>query len=208
MQRHRNWLRFIARVLIIWAIEVLGLLFMVSGLLFGPAMLIGGLVIGSLYPVNSWDYPTYMVIAILAICFFYWRREGWSLTSVGQMGVLAAALFALSLFAYWPFWANFGTGYAGVGLLKGLPVHGMKVDRTFVHDVPDRAEAVAGAEAIVALAGALGKDLIVEGVETREQLAFFRQRDCRVFQGYLFSEPLSRRDFETAAVASERFAVA
>jgi EAL domain-containing protein (putative c-di-GMP-specific phosphodiesterase class I) len=103
---------------------------------------------------------------------------------------------------------DFGTGYAGVGLLKGLPVHGMKVDRTFVHDVPDRAEAVAGAEAIVALAGALGKDLIVEGVETREQLAFFRQRDCRVFQGYLFSEPLSRRDFETAAVASERFAVA
>ena len=103
---------------------------------------------------------------------------------------------------------DFGTGYAGVGLLKGLPVHGMKVDRTFVRDVPDREEAVAGADAIVALAGALGKDLIVEGVETPEQLAFFRQRGCRVFQGYLFSEPLSRVEFETAVEARERFAVA
>ena len=103
---------------------------------------------------------------------------------------------------------DFGTGYAGIGLLKGLPVHGMKVDRTFVRDVPDRDEAVAGADAIVALARALGKDLIVEGVETPEQLAFFRQRECRVFQGYLFSEPLAREAFETAAGARTRFAVA
>ncbi len=103
---------------------------------------------------------------------------------------------------------DFGTGYAGLGLLRCLPIHAMKVDRSFVHGVPENKEAVTGADAIVAVARAMQKELVVEGVETAEQLAFFRARDCEVFQGYLFSRPLTLAELEAALAEPERFAVA
>ncbi len=103
---------------------------------------------------------------------------------------------------------DFGTGYSGLGVLRCLPIHAMKVDRSFVHGVPDNDDAVTGADAIIALASAMRKELVVEGVETSAQLAFFRNRECGVFQGYLFSPPLTLNELEAVLAQPDHFAVA
>ncbi len=84
---------------------------------------VGALSIGVLYPTNSWDYPTYLVIGLLALIFVNYRRwaaghDPW-FTTIGRIGIQAAALGSLSLLLFWPFWANFGTGYGSIRLWEG-----------------------------------------------------------------------------------------
>ena len=91
---------------------------------------------------------------------------------------------------------DFGTGYSSLAYLKRFPVDKVKIDRTFVADVPDDQEQGAIISAIVALAHALDIEVIGEGVESEAQREYLRRCGCDYIQGYLIGRPA---DAETAA---------
>ncbi|HUP66110.1 MAG TPA: EAL domain-containing protein [Thermoanaerobaculia bacterium] len=91
---------------------------------------------------------------------------------------------------------DFGTGYSSLSYLKLFPIDTLKLDRSFVQDVTVDAGDAAIATAVISLARTLNLEMVAEGVETREQLNFFRDLGCHRLQGYLFSEPLPASKFE------------
>ncbi|MFT3758091.1 EAL domain-containing protein [Thauera sp.] len=90
---------------------------------------------------------------------------------------------------------DFGTGYSCLAYLKRLPLKQLKIDRSFIADLPGDPEDAAVATAALSLARALGMDVVAEGVETAEQRAFLTERECTRMQGYLFSRPLDAAAF-------------
>lgn len=84
---------------------------------------------------------------------------------------------------------DFGTGYSSLTYLRQFPVHSVKIDRSFVLDVPGNKDCATMVRAIIALAHELRLQVTAEGVETEEQLAFLKTQHCDVIQGYLFSRP-------------------
>jgi EAL domain-containing protein (putative c-di-GMP-specific phosphodiesterase class I) len=84
---------------------------------------------------------------------------------------------------------DFGTGYSSLSQLKRFPIDTLKVDRSFVRDIPDNAEDKAITEAIIALGKALGVTVVAEGVETAQQHEFLRLNACDEMQGFFFSRP-------------------
>jgi EAL domain-containing protein (putative c-di-GMP-specific phosphodiesterase class I) len=89
---------------------------------------------------------------------------------------------------------DFGSGYSSLGYLKRFRFHRLKIDRTFVRDLPGDADSAAIVDAILAMAKSLALDVVAEGVENVEQLRFLEERGCRSFQGYYFSHPLPAAD--------------
>ncbi len=90
---------------------------------------------------------------------------------------------------------DFGTGYSSLSYLKRLPIHRLKLDRSFVKDLPEDLEDAAIATATLSLARDLGMDVVAEGVEREAQWAFLAERGCAFMQGYLYSRPLRAADF-------------
>src|ERR1043166_274237 len=85
---------------------------------------------------------------------------------------------------------DFGTGYSSLGYLKRFPIDSLKLDRSFVTDLPDNEEDASIAQAVITMAHALKLKVIAEGVENEAQLAFLAAHGCNDMQGYFLSRPL------------------
>ncbi|WP_338764782.1 EAL domain-containing protein [Massilia sp. METH4] len=109
--------------------------------------------------------------------------------AIAIMNELVAMGLALAL-------DDFGTGYSSLAYLKKFPISTLKIDRSFVVGLPLEENDCAIARAIVTMAQQLRQEIVAEGVETVEQMAFLRELGCDQLQGYLFSQPVPAADFE------------
>ena len=91
---------------------------------------------------------------------------------------------------------DFGTGYSSLAYLKRFPLDVLKIDKSFVDDIPHKKDDMEIAATIVAMAHTLRLKVMAEGVETEEQLAFLKSQGCDCYQGYLMSPPLPAAQFE------------
>ena len=92
---------------------------------------------------------------------------------------------------------DFGTGYSSFNYLRRFPLHTLKIDRSFVRDIPGHQDVAAITRAIIAMGHSLKFNVVAEGVETHPQLEYLRELGCDEYQGYLFS----------AAVPADQFGV-
>jgi diguanylate cyclase (GGDEF)-like protein/PAS domain S-box-containing protein len=99
---------------------------------------------------------------------------------------------------------DFGTGYSALSYLSRLPIDILKIDRSFVLDLPTDPRNCELVKAIISVAKALDLEIIAEGVELDEHERILKKMGCRVAQGFLYSKPLTRKDFEGLALAAPR----
>lgn len=91
---------------------------------------------------------------------------------------------------------DFGTGYSSLSYLKRFPVDTLKIDRSFIKDIPSDRDDMEISSAIIAMAQKLNLKLVAEGVETQEQIDFLRRNTCNVIQGYFFSKPIPESEID------------
>lgn len=98
---------------------------------------------------------------------------------------------------------DFGTGYSSLAYLKKFPIDVLKIDKSFVEDIPHDKDDMVIAATIVAMGHSLGLEVLAEGVETQEQLAFLQSKACHYYQGYLSSRPVPYLQFEKMMIKPE-----
>ena len=91
---------------------------------------------------------------------------------------------------------DFGTGYSSLSYLKRFPVDALKIDRSFVSDLPQDSDSASLVRTIIGMAKSLNLGLVAEGVETEQQAAFLTAEGCHVLQGYYYAEPLPVEDLD------------
>jgi len=90
---------------------------------------------------------------------------------------------------------DFGTGYSSLAQIKHLPIDTLKVDRSFIRNLPRDSEDKAIIEAIIAMGKTLSLNVVAEGVETPDQDKFLREKICDQMQGFYFSKPVAPEKF-------------
>jgi EAL domain-containing protein (putative c-di-GMP-specific phosphodiesterase class I) len=90
---------------------------------------------------------------------------------------------------------DFGVGYSSLTHLKRFPIDTLKVDRSFIRDLPQNLEDKAITKAIIAMGKSLNLTVVAEGVETLEQQTFLHDHDCDEMQGFFFSKPVPGDQF-------------
>ncbi|MCP4090190.1 MAG: EAL domain-containing protein [Gammaproteobacteria bacterium] len=116
---------------------------------------------------------------------FIMEREDEAISTLGKLRDLGVTL-AID---------DFGTGYSSLSYLKRLPIDKLKIDRSFIKDIPQDTNGEAIARAVIALGKSMQLKIIAEGVETEEQMRFVCTEGCDEVQGYYYSRPLSEKDF-------------
>ena len=91
---------------------------------------------------------------------------------------------------------DFGTGYSSLSYLRQLPIDEVKIDRHFIKELSGYKNAEEMVETILHIAKIFNLIVVAEGVETEEQKQFLNEHDCKIFQGFLFSKPISKDEFE------------
>lgn len=89
---------------------------------------------------------------------------------------------------------DFGTGYSSLSYLKKFPIDVIKIDRSFIKDIPENQDDVEITSAVIAMAHKLKLEVVAEGIETSAQLGFLRRQHCDIGQGYLFDRPIPGRE--------------
>ena len=92
---------------------------------------------------------------------------------------------------------DFGTGYSSLARIRQFPIDRLKIDRSFVQNIPDSSDDASIAKAIIMMAHSLNLEVVAEGVETEAQLEFLREHGCEQIQGYFFSRPLPEEELST-----------
>jgi EAL domain-containing protein (putative c-di-GMP-specific phosphodiesterase class I) len=90
---------------------------------------------------------------------------------------------------------DFGTGYSSLAYLKRFPLDVLKIDKSFIDDIPSLQDDMEITATIIAMGHILGFKVLAEGVETLEQLAFLREKGCDTYQGYIKSKPVPPEEF-------------
>ena len=85
---------------------------------------------------------------------------------------------------------DFGTGYSSLSYLRRFPIDTIKIDQSFIRDIPENEDDAAITQAIIGLAKSLSLNVIAEGVENEKQLAFLKQHECYYIQGYYYGSPI------------------
>ncbi|MEP7247196.1 MAG: EAL domain-containing protein, partial [Gammaproteobacteria bacterium] len=132
--------------------------------------------------LDKYSLPPALLELELTESVFADEAAGAALVKLSQIGVHLAL-------------DDFGTGYSSLNYLRQYPIGTVKIDRTFLEEVPQNPASSTLVETIVVMAHALGKRVVAEGIEVVEQLEFLRERRCDVAQGYYLARPLA-----TAAV--------
>ena len=127
--------------------------------------------------------PEYLVLEVTESVFI-----GDISQTTHTMNTLTAVGFRFSM-------DDFGTGYSSLSYLKRLPLHELKIDRSFVINLPFDNNDVAIVKMIISMAATLDLQVVAEGVETAEQAQFLRQQGCHSLQGYYFSKPMSPEEW-------------
>ncbi len=110
--------------------------------------------------------------------------------SIASMEALKATNIKLSI-------DDFGTGYSSLSYLKRFPIDILKIDRSFISECDSHRDDAAICIAIITLAKSLGLQIVAEGVESEQQLAFLKYHECDVYQGYYFSKPINSETVPT-----------
>jgi len=91
---------------------------------------------------------------------------------------------------------DFGTGYSSLSYIRQLPIDEIKIDRYFIKDLAQDSAAEEMVNTILHMARIFNLAVVAEGVETKQQEQFLLDHKCKIFQGYLYSNPISKNDFE------------
>ena len=97
---------------------------------------------------------------------------------------------------------DFGTGYSSLGYLYEYSIDAIKIDKSFVRNIDQDKQKKILSNSIINLANNLELDIVTEGVENKNELDFFTSKKCSKFQGYFFSKPLPKKDFENLILSS------
>ncbi len=128
--------------------------------------------------LDKYGLPAQLLELELTETVFADEAAGAALSRLEQLGVHLAL-------------DDFGTGYSSLSYLRQYPIGTVKIDRTFLEEVPHNPASSTLVETIIVMAHALGKRVVAEGIETVEQLDFLRERRCDVAQGFYLARPLS-----------------
>lgn len=102
---------------------------------------------------------------------------------------------------------DFGTGYSSLAYLKHFPINTLKIDKSFVDDIPDHQNNMEIIGTIIAMGRILGFKVLAEGVETPEQLAFLKAKGCDSYQGYIKSKPVPAETFAELLLKQQSFTI-